>query len=71
LGRADNLDEVRRRLDSWAGTMGFDCDRIQVLVADAAAHLPPAEPLRADRLAPPRRGGSGRPRADRSRTPVP
>jgi hypothetical protein len=71
LGQTDNLDEVRRRLDSWAGTMGLDPDRIQVLVVDAAAHVPPEEPPRSPRPAPTRRLGSGRPRAERGRTPVP
>jgi hypothetical protein len=71
LGQADNLDEVRRRLDGWAGTMGLDPGRIQVLVVDAGAHLPPDEPPRAKPLTPPRRGGSGRPPAERGRAPVP
>jgi len=52
LGREDGLDEVRRRLGSWAGTMGLDPARIQVLVVDAAANLPPEQPLKGSRRAP-------------------
>ena len=32
IPRGEGLDEVRRRLDSWAGTMGLDPARVQILV---------------------------------------
>jgi len=40
LDREDGLDKVRRRLDSWAGTMGLDPGRIQVLIVDATRLQP-------------------------------
>jgi hypothetical protein len=40
LDRDDGLDMVQRRLDSWAGTMGLDPGRIQVLVVDATRLQP-------------------------------
>jgi hypothetical protein len=71
IRRGESRDEVRRRLRSWAGTMGLDPGRIQVVVVDAVANLPPDEPERVKPLTPHRRGGSGQPRAERGRTPVP
>jgi len=68
LGREEGLDEARRRLDRWAGTMGFNPARVQVLVVDAAANVPPDEPPKAQR---PRSPRPGRPRPQRSPTPVP
>jgi hypothetical protein len=40
LDREDGFDKVRRHLDSWAGTMGLDPGRIQVLVVDATRLQP-------------------------------
>jgi hypothetical protein len=71
LGPEDGVDVARRRLDAWAGTMGLDPARIQVLVVDAAAHVPPEEPPRTSRPAPPRRGDGSRPPAKPRRPPVP
>jgi len=70
LKRADSLDEVRRRLDAWAGATGLDPDRVQILVVDAAAHLPPDLRLGAERAAPPGSRRNNRPAPGRQRAPV-
>jgi hypothetical protein len=71
LGQADNLDEVRRRLDSWAGTMGLDPGRIQVLVVDATANLPDDRPQPAEPSAPSSGRSGERPSTQPARTPLP
>ena len=71
LSQEDGVDEARRLLAAWAATTGLDPSRIQVLVVDAAALMPPEEPPRSSRPAPPRRSPAGRPRPERARTPVP
>jgi hypothetical protein len=71
LRREEGLDSVQRGLNAWAGAMGLDPARIQVLIVDATVHLPDDRPERTKPLSPPRRLGSGRPRAERGRTPVP